>query len=107
MCFLIHKIVKMEVSITIILTILILTLFLSLNFRFSSSLNILEGSPLNFDGLKGIGLSLTLLAIDEETKILQQVLASAKGMVQLKNTNFRPVVMQGKFYFILFYFILF
>ena len=98
MCFLIHKSVTMEYNFNHydLNYILTYTLFLSSNFRFSSSLKILEGSPLNFDGLKGIGLSLTLLAIDEETKILQQVLASAKGMVQLKNTNFKPVVMQGK-----------
>ena len=78
---------------------------LFLCFRLSSSLKILEGSPLNFDGLKGVGLSLFSMAIEEETRVFHQLLATAKGMVQLNYENFYNVVIQGDLFFFPYHFL--
>jgi hypothetical protein len=61
----------------------------------SSSLEVLKGSPLNFNALKGMGLSLSLLAVEEESRVLKGMLATAKGMVQLTASNFEEKVMMG------------
>ena len=84
---------------------LLLSPSLFLCFRLSSSLKILEGSPLNFDGLKGVGLSLFSMAIEEETRVFHQLLATAKGMVQLNYENFYNVVIQGDLFFFPYHFL--
>jgi hypothetical protein len=61
----------------------------------SSSLEALKGSPLNFNALKGMGLSLSHLAIEEESRVLKGMLATAKGMVQLTDFNFEDKVEKG------------
>jgi hypothetical protein len=64
--------------------------------RLSTSLEVLKVSPLNFEALKGAGLGLAHLAVEEESRVLQQLLATANGMVQLKSTNFDSVVLDGE-----------
>ena len=62
----------------------------------TSSMNILRGSPNNFDALKGLGLSLSLLAIEEENRILDKILATSKGVVQITLDNIENIVMKGE-----------
>lgn len=59
-------------------------------------MNILRGSPNNFDALKGLGLSLSLLAIEEENRILDKILATSKGVVQITLDNIENIVMKGE-----------
>ena len=59
-------------------------------------MNILRGSPNNFNALKGLGLSLSLLAIEEENRILDKILATSKGVVQITLDNIENIVMKGE-----------
>ena len=59
-------------------------------------MNILRGSPNNFNALKGLGLSLSLLAIEEENRILDKILATSKGVVQISLDNIENIVMKGE-----------
>ena len=60
-------------------------------------MKILIGSPDDFNALKGLGLSLSLLAIEEENRILDKILATSKGVVQVTLTNIENIVLKGEF----------
>jgi hypothetical protein len=50
---------------------------------------------MNFNALKDLALSITLLAVEEETRILKNVLSTPTGMVHLTEENFDDLVKRG------------
>jgi hypothetical protein len=61
----------------------------------ASSQNVIRNNPLNFNALKDLALSITLLAVEEETRILKNVLSTPTGMVHLTAENFDDLVKRG------------
>lgn len=61
----------------------------------ASTQNIIRNNPLNFNALKDLALSITLLAVEEETRILKNVLSTPTGMVHLTEENFDDLVKRG------------
>lgn len=61
----------------------------------TSSQNVIRNNAMNFNALKDLALSITLLAVEEETRILMNVLSTPTGMVHLTEENFDDLVKRG------------
>ena len=60
-----------------------------------SSQKVLQNNPTNFNALKDLAISMNLLALEEETRILKMVLSTPTGMVHLTDENFDDIVIRG------------
>lgn len=61
----------------------------------TSSQKVLQNNPVNFNALKDLAVSINLLALQEEKRILKMVLSTPTGMVHLTDENFDDIVMRG------------
>lgn len=69
--------------------------YISTDNRMTSSQKVLQNNPVNFNALKDLAVSINLLALQEEKRILKMVLSTPTGMVHLTDENFDDIVMRG------------
>ena len=64
--------------------------------RFLLAQEVLDHNPNNYEALKASGLGLAHLALDEEHRRKVDLIATANGMVELREDNFDAIVQQSE-----------